>query len=598
MPDDMRSASVEHDKDVQRRLARLAELLPESEAAAADADLTNAKRRFAVARREWRDLVAGITVDPDLAARFAGAEAQVTARDRDAHEQDAQVRREALASLQQLLARLEPIAAQPDLALKVADRALRDLRSALGHMPPLPSKHDYEDIVQRLKAVQTALTPKVQEMRAAVEWQRWANVAVQEQLCAKMEALSAMTDPDEIVLEVRRLQQQWQQVADVPRPQSEALWRRFKTAHDAVWARCESHFAEQAQTRSENLARKVALCERAEALTESTNWIQTAEAIKALQAEWKTVGSVTRGQEKAVWERFRAACDRFFTRRHDDLAERKKVWSANLAKKDALSARVEALADSMDWEATAAEIRRIQAEWKTIGPVKRSRSEAVWQRFRAACDHFFTRYAQRHDLARAERVGACESLCAELETLAPEGAETDAAAEAPSDLVQTVRALRARWQQEAARGLDRERASALDQRFHAAFQRVMRRWPAAFAGTDLDPESNRKRLEALVRRMEDLASSLGPGRAPAADRGLSPTTQLAAMLKEALAANTIGGKVDDQTRFRAAADELRQAQSSWMRVGPVPDEVRRALNDRFQRACRQVADRTGQRPPR
>src|SRR5262249_8838876 len=155
----------------------------------------------------------------------------------------ARVRQEALASLHQLLARIEPLGAQADLSLKVVDRALRELRSALGHMPPLPTKHDYEDVVQRLKALQAVLTPRVQEMRAAVDWQRWANVAVQEQLCAKMEALSELADPEAIVREVRHLQQEWQRAADVPRAQSEALWRRFKTAHDLVWARCETYFA-------------------------------------------------------------------------------------------------------------------------------------------------------------------------------------------------------------------------------------------------------------------------------------------------------------------------------------------------------------------
>src|SRR5262249_10478460 len=155
-----------------------------------------------------------------------------------------------------------------------------------------------------------------------------------------------------------------------------------------------------AGVRAENLAKKLALCERAEALANSTNWIQTAEEIKKLQADWKTIGPVSRGQEKTIWERFRAACDTFFTRRHADLAERKKVWGENLAKKEAIIARVEAIADSSDWEQTAAEIKRLQNDWKAVGPVKKSRSDALWQKFRAACDRFFTRYAQRHDIAR------------------------------------------------------------------------------------------------------------------------------------------------------------------------------------------------------
>ena len=101
--------------------------------------------------------------------------------------------------------------------------------------------------------------PKVQELRDVADWQRWANVGIQEQLCEKMEALKAVEDPEAIAKQVRDLQQQWRQAADVPRAQGEALWRRFKTAHDEAWTRCEAHFAAQAEARAENLAKKIAL---------------------------------------------------------------------------------------------------------------------------------------------------------------------------------------------------------------------------------------------------------------------------------------------------------------------------------------------------
>jgi len=576
-------------RESERRHGRLTELIADVEAAAADADLAAARRRLGVARREWRDVSAGVVVDPDLQSRLAAADAAFTARDTAAHEEDQRTRRDALTRLQQMLARIETLATRPELTLKAGERALRDVRTTLGSVPPLPSKRDYEEIVKRLKAVQSALMPKVQELRDVADWQRWANVGIQEQLCEKMEALKALEDPEDIARHVRDLQQQWRQAADVPRAQGEALWRRFKAAHDEVWTRCEAHFAAQAGVRADNLASKIALCERAEALSGSTNWIQTADEIKKLQADWKTIGPVTRGQEKTIWERFRSACDRFFTRRHADLAQRKTMWAENLAKKDALCAKAEALAESTDWEVAANEIKRLQNEWKTIGPVKKTRSEAIWQRFRGACDHFFSRYAQRHDIARGERVAAREAIVAELETLA-----ADPATEAPVDLLTKVRSLRGRWQSElAARGVDRERAAALDERFAAGFKSVAARWPAAFSGTDLDPDTNRKRMETIVKRMEDLATSLA-GPAVTGDAAVSPTTRLAAMLKEALAANTIGGKADEDSRLRAAAEEVRQAQQNFSRIGVMPDQERRALTDRFQRAIKRISERAGQ----
>jgi hypothetical protein len=119
-----------------------------------------------------------------------------------------------------------------------------------------------------------------------------------------------------------------------------------------------------------------------------------------------------------------------------------------------------------------------------------------------------------------------------------------------------------------------------------------------FRGGDLDPESNRKRLDSIVRRMEELAASLGGTQGD--DTALSPTVRLATMLKQALAANTIGGKVDDDSKWRAALEDVRQAQASWSRVGLVPNDLREELTGRFQRACRRITDsataRLGSRP--
>ncbi|MBI3399973.1 MAG: DUF349 domain-containing protein [Acidobacteria bacterium] len=604
-------------KEAERVRARLAELADEAARIAQLEDLAAARRVFTVIRKEWHDLHGATAGDPALVARYTTVEEAFTTRDSAAYEADQRARRDALVRLQQLVTRVEPLTTRADLSLKAGERAIKDLRAALGAMPQLPSKRDYEDMLRRLKALLAALTPRVQELRDVADWQRWANVGIQEQLCEKMEALKGLEDPEEAAKFVRTLQEQWRQAADVPRAQGEALWKRFKAAHDEVWARCEAHFAAQAEARAANLAKKIALCERAEALADSTKWIETADEIKKLQAEWKTIGAVTRGQEKAIWERFRVPCDRFFSRRHEDLAQRKSVWAENLAKKEALCVKVEALVNSTEWDAAANEIKRLQAEWKTIGPVKKSRSEPLWQRFRGACDQFFSRYVQRHDIALGARVAAREAICAELEALAatshqPPAADaettatdseppaTDSAApatavEPPADLVAQVRALRGRWQSEiAARGVDRDHAMALDQRYIAAFAGVIKRWPSAFSGTDLDPDSNRKRMETLVLRMEDLATSLaGPIGASKDDAALSPTNRLAAMLKEALAANTIGGRVDDGSRWRAAEEDVRQTQASWSRIGPVPEDTRRALADRFQRAIRRIAEGAG-----
>jgi hypothetical protein len=431
------------------------------------------------------------------------------------------------------------------------------------------------------------IAPRVQELRDADEWQRWANLTVQEALCKEMEALKAEDNLDVASRRMRELQGRWKQVALAPRAQGEAMWRRFKTAQDDVFGRTSAHLAAQNEERAANLVKKQALCERAASMADSTDWVKTATEIQRLQAEWKTIGPVSRGHEKAIWERFRAACDRFFTRRQEDLKHRKEEWAANLAKKEALCHSAEALADSTDWNHAAGQFRQLQADWKTIGPVRKSKSDAVWQRFRGACDRFFDRYKHRDQVEMQEKAAARDTIIRDLEVLLPRNG--DGPGDAPPNLYVTVQDARTKWQQ--APEVPRQLQQDLAARYHQAIGRLIGTWPTAFSGTDLDVETTRKRMEKLLTKVEELVPD-AQERAKA--RQLTPTELLAEKWRERLAANTMsGGRAAEESedqRWRNAEQEVRSAQAQWTRLGPVPPEVAGALNERFQRACRRFYD--------
>lgn len=531
-------------------------------------------------RRDAEVLREHASANPGAAERLERAIALLEHKEQQRADARAKEGQENLRRLQQLCRHVETLAAAEQLTLKAGSRALREIRSALEGRVPLPSKKDWQEIQARLEAVRAAVGPRVQELREADEWQRWANLQVQEQLCREMEALKGEQDLETAGRRMRELQARWKAVALAPRAQGEVIWRRFKAAQDDVFGRTAAHFAHQAEQRTANLARKQALCARAEALADSTDWVRTAVEIQALQAEWKTIGPVTRGHEKATWERFRAACDRFFTRRQQDLKQRKEAWAANLARKEELCAQAEALADSAEWDAAAAQIRRLQAEWKTIGPVRRSKSEAVWQRFRGACDRFFERYKHRDQLELAAKAAPREAIVQELERLLP--AAGSEAGPAPDGLYAVIQQARQQWHQ--APELPRHLQQDLAARYHQALGRLVATWPAALSGTDLDPEATRKRMEKLVAKVEEVA----PAAALQTSR-LTPAELLARQWRERLAANTIAGgrSVEtEESRWRAAEQTVREAQAQWMRLGPVPPEVAGPLNERFQRACR------------
>jgi hypothetical protein len=578
-----RAAEKRHERLVRAReqAERLPTILPEMEAMTSAEPYTDIRSQWFALRKQWQAIARDLDVSPELVARYDAVAQAMEVKEQALRESKAGEQQQNLLRLQQVVADLETRAAAEALTLKAADGLMKDVKLAIGTMGPLPNKQDRDDLTVRLQAVRTSLTPRIQEMREGEEWKRWSNVQVQEELCARMEALVAIAEaePEKAATEMKQLQERWKPVAAAPRSQATVLWTRFKAAQDQVYEKCKDYFAQQSVERAENLKQKTVLAERAEAIKDSTDWVRTADAIKALQAEWKTIGAVTRGNERAIWERFRAACDAFFTRRQDDLKQRKHDWTENLHRKEALVAEAEALAQSSEWEKAAARIKQIQNDWKAIGPVKRSKSEAIWQRFRAACDLFFERFKNRDQVALQGKVADRETAVAELEALVA----AEASAEPPADLFAHVQAARARWVQ--GPELPRHTLTPLADRVNAALLALVSRWPQAFAGTDLDPGATRDRMVKLIAKVEKLL----PAESAEPVKNLSPAELLARQWREALAANTMGAgaaRQAEDARQRASEQEVRSAQSAWNRLGPLADDERKPLQERFDRAVR------------
>ena len=542
-------------RDEIEALAREAEEV----AALPDAEL---RPRFAALEARWRE-ASGASL-PEPAARYESAAQRVRARLDSQRAEQSQKDQQHLAHMTKLADHAEALADKGiEAELRDAEHVLRDIREALDHPGHFASRRERELVVARLEAVRKRLYPLVQQLREDAEWKRWANVNVQEELCARAEALVAEPDVERASREMRELEVRWKQAKEAPKDKAEALWTRFRTAREQVKTHADAFVAKQAEEFTENQRRKEALCEKAEALAESSDWLKTAEELRALQAEWKAIGPAPRAVSQRLWERFRKPCDRFFTRWQEHRNQRSEEWAGNLERKEALCEKAEVLAESSDWEAASAELKRLQAEWRTIGAVKKSRSEAVWQRFRAACDRFFDRYKNRDEHARQAAQAARGAICTELEALLP--GEAQPAAEAPADLAARVAAAQTAWRQ--AGSLPHDEMAAFDQRFTSARDAVIQSFPAAFEGTDLDPEASRRKAEKLASRAEPILEELVPTTpAPQPQSG----ADLAARLKDALASNTIGGRAAVEDKWNAAANEIETAQAAWKRLGPIP----------------------------
>ena len=634
---------------LQRAKARLEELASAAEQAASAPQLDEAAWNAIVS--EWTDLSERADgAEASSAEKYRAAAARVEERRADRRAAAERSARQQLQRIEALIDRAHKRAAADDVTLREAERLARDLRSALDALPSsIADERERHALAERLRQAQAAISPRVHDLREMDEWKRFANAAVQEELIARVEALrvkygfdaapaaplsvsvpaeggstdveSGATpldgtpaaagaelknelnlgpkpelkdeDLDKLAKELHEIQERWKTVAEAPRAQAQALWHRYRRAADPLQTRVREFFVHRNHERRGNLERKMALVERAEALAESTDWIKTADELKKLQTEWRQIGPVPRQESRATWKRFREACDKFFSRRQADLAQRKEAWTSNLARKEELCKRAEEIAASTEWEKGAAEIRRLQAEWKTIGPVRRNKSEVVWARFRGACDLFFERYKRRDEIDLQSKQADREALVAELEALEP--ADTGPQEGAPAahggaeGLLERVRSLRSRWNLSPA--AVRQGADPLSARFMAALERLMAAYPSAFAGTELDVEANRQRMERLCARVEALTAE------QAAAQPAAGSQALAEMLREALASNTIGGRAGEESKWRSMAEEVRQAQASWNRLGPVPGETGRQLAERFRRACTRFQDQYRRKVP-
>lgn len=566
----------------------------EAESLVSSDDAAGADARWQALEADARGLAA-ILVDAgapaaELTARL-DAVAQVFAGRRA--EREAAVEKARAAALQQLrrlIERARRVAEAESFTLREGDRLMRDITAGFDQASRLGSAPALDEAVAELRALQARVAPRVHELREMDEWRRFANAQRQEQLITMAEAIVASLRADEeagketdlaaTAKALRELHTEWRTVAEAPRQSAQRLWERFRTATDFIRSRCEPYFARLREERQTAAARREAIVQEAEALASSTDWARTAARIQELQNEWQSFGRA--GVDRELFQRFRTACNTFFARRREDLASRKKVWAENLAAKEALCARAEELAESTDWEAAAAEMKRLQAEWKTIGPVRRNKSEAVWARFRAAADRFFERYHHRHEIALAAKLAEREAIVAELEALA---ALSDG--ELPATAADDVQRLRNTWNRGVPVPLPGMKD--LNERWRRALGQLLATRAHLFAGTDLDPQAILQRMEKLVARAEALAAEAASHAGEV--RELSPTEQLAAKLREALASNAMGGRANPSRQRRGGAEAVRELQASWQRLPSIGLPEAAALEIRFREACRQLDGR-------
>ncbi len=224
------------------------------------------------------------------------------------------------------------------------------------------------------------------------------NYEIKISLCEQAEALTFDSQIVESFRKLQKLHDEWRETGPVALEFKETLWERFKEASSRINKRHQEYFEGIKAEQTKNLALKSELCEKVEAFTAQPTlsrkeWNKLSDELLEIQKIWKTIGYAPKKDNNRIYERFRAACDKFFELKREFYAGVKTEMEHNLALKSELCEQAEALSTSEDWKHATDELIALQTKWKQIGPVARRHSDAIWKRFRAACDKFFERKA-------------------------------------------------------------------------------------------------------------------------------------------------------------------------------------------------------------
>lgn len=262
-----------------------------------------------------------------------------------------------------------------------------------------------DEVWSRFKTASTTINKRHQDFFIAQKQQEEENLQRKTEICERVEAidlapLRTMNDWETVAQQIIAMQAEWKTIGYAPRKANQQIFERFRTACDRFFIAKSQFNKEMRETFAANLAKKTALCEKAEQLSESTDWAATTKQLIALQAEWKTIGSVPNKASDTVWKRFSKACNTFFDRKKAANNSGSEEETANLAKKQDIIARLQQLiAEGSDNLHDV--VKALQAEWNEVGHVPFKKKEQIYQAYRKACD---TLYETLHEEAGRRRI--------------------------------------------------------------------------------------------------------------------------------------------------------------------------------------------------
>ena len=342
-----------------------------------------------------------------------------------------------------ILEELKQLIASEETLKKTYDdfRALQEKWKTIGQVPATENANlwnTYHFLVEKF-------FDKVNINRELRDLDMKKNLDAKISLCEKAEELLDEKSMSKAFKSLQKLHEEWKEIGPVPQDKKEEIWERFKAATDKINAIRREHYSKLQDEQNANLATKTALCEKAEELLAEEYasikvWQKKSAELSELFKVWRTVGPAAKKQNEEIWARFKNVMDTFFAKKKEFFANLKDRQTENLERKINLCIEAEALQESNEWKKATERFKKIQEEWKTIGPVPKRHADKIWKRFRAACDTFFNRKAEHFGGLKEEEAAnltAKQALIEEIKNfeLKPNRAEN----------MDAIKALQKRW---------------------------------------------------------------------------------------------------------------------------------------------------------
>ena len=268
-----------------------------------------------------------------------------------------------------------------------------------------------EELWNRFKDASTEVNKRYQSFFEARKEVERKNEEAKTALCEEIEsidmnALTSFAQWDEATKHVLDLQSRWKTLGFASRKMNNLLFERFRKTCDEFFARKAEYFKAVKERMAANLEKKKALCEKAEALKDSTDWKATTDIYVALQKEWKTIGPVAKKHSDAIWKRFVSACDYFFAQKNSQLASTRQAEQENLEKKREIIAQLKAIDEATEPDEAIKTVRELMARWNTIGYVPFKEKDKIYKEYQAQLDILFARLNMNENRNRLSNFSA------------------------------------------------------------------------------------------------------------------------------------------------------------------------------------------------